>query len=168
MPATPALHARRRALLYSTPGRPRPAICGSIDMADGSSRISSRIRWSAACAPRTWWSRISSTIPAKTASGRSRPSSMCRTTSRTNGRAPRHRLRARRPAAQTMNGFNRFIQYMVNQGYLVIAPNYRGSTGYGKEFQQANLFDMGGGDLAGRARRRRLDQADRLRRSRRN
>jgi dipeptidyl aminopeptidase/acylaminoacyl peptidase len=34
---------------------------------------------------------------------------------------------------------------MANQGYLVIAPNYRGSTGYGKEFQQANLFDMGGG-----------------------
>ncbi len=33
------------------------------------------------------------------------------------------------------------------QGYIVIAPNYRGSTGYGKEFQQANLFDMGGGDL---------------------
>ncbi len=51
------------------------------------------------------------------------------------------------PTAQTMNGFNRFVQYMVNQGYLVIAPNYRGSTGYGKEFQQANLFDMGGGDL---------------------
>ena len=51
------------------------------------------------------------------------------------------------PTAQTMNNFNRFIQYMANQGYLVIAPNYRGSTGYGKEFQQANLFDMGGGDL---------------------
>ncbi len=51
------------------------------------------------------------------------------------------------PAAQTVNSFNRFVQYMVNQGYLVIAPNYRGSTGYGKEFQQANLFDMGGGDL---------------------
>jgi dipeptidyl aminopeptidase/acylaminoacyl peptidase len=51
------------------------------------------------------------------------------------------------PTAQTMNSFNRFVQYMVNQGYLVIAPNYRGSTGYGKEFQQANLFDMGGGDL---------------------
>jgi dipeptidyl aminopeptidase/acylaminoacyl peptidase len=51
------------------------------------------------------------------------------------------------PTAQTMNTFNRFAQYMVNQGYLVIAPNYRGSTGYGKEFQQANLFDMGGGDL---------------------
>jgi dipeptidyl aminopeptidase/acylaminoacyl peptidase len=51
------------------------------------------------------------------------------------------------PTAQTLNTFNRFVQYMANQGYLVIAPNYRGSTGYGQEFQQANLFDMGGGDL---------------------
>jgi dipeptidyl aminopeptidase/acylaminoacyl peptidase len=51
------------------------------------------------------------------------------------------------PTSQTMNSFNRFIQYAVNQGYMVLAPNYRGSTGYGKEFQQANLFDMGGGDL---------------------
>jgi dipeptidyl aminopeptidase/acylaminoacyl peptidase len=51
------------------------------------------------------------------------------------------------PTAQTMNSFNRFIQHIVNQGYMVIAPNYRGSTGYGKQFQEANLFDMGGGDL---------------------
>jgi dipeptidyl aminopeptidase/acylaminoacyl peptidase len=51
------------------------------------------------------------------------------------------------PTAQTLNSFNRFVQHMVNAGYMVIAPNYRGSTGYGKEFQQANLFDMGGGDL---------------------
>jgi dipeptidyl aminopeptidase/acylaminoacyl peptidase len=51
------------------------------------------------------------------------------------------------PTAQTLNSFNRFIQHIVNQGYMVIAPNYRGSTGYGKEFQDANLFDMGGGDL---------------------
>ncbi len=51
------------------------------------------------------------------------------------------------PASQSVNSFNRFIQHIVNQGYMVIAPNYRGSTGYGKEFQQANLFDMGGGDL---------------------
>jgi dipeptidyl aminopeptidase/acylaminoacyl peptidase len=51
------------------------------------------------------------------------------------------------PTAQTLNSFNRFIQFAVNQGYMVLAPNYRGSTGYGKEFQQANLFDMGGGDL---------------------
>jgi dipeptidyl aminopeptidase/acylaminoacyl peptidase len=51
------------------------------------------------------------------------------------------------PTAQTVNSFNRIVQCMANQGYLVIAPNYRGSTGYGKEFQDANLFDMGGGDL---------------------
>jgi len=51
------------------------------------------------------------------------------------------------PTAQSLNSFNRFVQYAVNQGYMVLAPNYRGSTGYGKEFQQANLFDMGGGDL---------------------
>lgn len=51
------------------------------------------------------------------------------------------------PASQTINSFNRSIQYLVNQGYFVIAPNYRGSTGYGKEFMDANRFDMGGGDL---------------------
>jgi len=51
------------------------------------------------------------------------------------------------PKSQSMNSFNRFVQYAVNQGYMVLAPNYRGSTGYGKEFEQANLFDMGGGDL---------------------
>jgi len=51
------------------------------------------------------------------------------------------------PTSQSVNSFNRIIQHMVNQGYMVIAPNYRGSTGYGKEFQHANLFDMGGGDL---------------------
>jgi dipeptidyl aminopeptidase/acylaminoacyl peptidase len=51
------------------------------------------------------------------------------------------------PTAQTINSFNRSIQYLVNQGFFVIAPNYRGSTGYGKEFEDANRFDMGGGDL---------------------
>ncbi len=51
------------------------------------------------------------------------------------------------PAAQSVDSFNRFVQYIVNQGYLVIAPNYRGSTGYGKQFVDANLGDSGGGDL---------------------
>jgi dipeptidyl aminopeptidase/acylaminoacyl peptidase len=51
------------------------------------------------------------------------------------------------PTSQTINSFNRNIQYLVNQGYFVIAPNYRGSTGYGKEFEDANRLDMGGGDL---------------------
>src|SRR5579863_1613184 len=34
------------------------------------------------------------------------------------------------PTSQTMNSFNRFVQYAANQGYMVLAPNYRGSTGY--------------------------------------
>jgi dipeptidyl aminopeptidase/acylaminoacyl peptidase len=51
------------------------------------------------------------------------------------------------PAVQTVNSFNRFIQYIVNQGYVVIAPNYRGSTGYGKQFTDANRGDAGGGEL---------------------
>lgn len=51
------------------------------------------------------------------------------------------------PDAQTLNSFNRNVQYLANQGFFVIAPNYRGSSGYGKEFRDANRFDMGGGDL---------------------
>jgi dipeptidyl aminopeptidase/acylaminoacyl peptidase len=51
------------------------------------------------------------------------------------------------PDAQSDNSYNRGIQYLVNQGYFIIAPNYRGSSGYGKEFEDANRFDMGGGDL---------------------
>ena len=51
------------------------------------------------------------------------------------------------PQSQTVNSFNRVIQYLANQGYAVVAPNYRGSRGYGKEFMEADRFDMGGGDL---------------------
>jgi len=51
------------------------------------------------------------------------------------------------PTSQFVNSFSRSIQYLVNQGYLVIAPNFRGSTGYGKEFMNANYRDEGGGDL---------------------
>ena len=51
------------------------------------------------------------------------------------------------PKSQSVDSFNRFIQHIVNQGYMLIAPNYRGGTGYGKAFEDANLFDMGGGDL---------------------
>ncbi len=51
------------------------------------------------------------------------------------------------PAAQSVDSFNRFIQYIVNQGYVVIAPNYRGSTGYGKAFVDANMGDAGGQEL---------------------
>jgi len=39
-----------------------------------------------------------------------------------------------------------FVQHMVSRGWVVLAPNYRGSTGYGREWQLANQFDLGGGD----------------------
>jgi dipeptidyl aminopeptidase/acylaminoacyl peptidase len=39
------------------------------------------------------------------------------------------------------------VQYLVSQGCVVLAPNYRGSSGYGRAFQEANRFDLGGGDM---------------------
>jgi dipeptidyl aminopeptidase/acylaminoacyl peptidase len=35
---------------------------------------------------------------------------------------------------------------MASRGWSVLAPNYRGSTGYGKKWQNASRFDMGGVD----------------------
>ena len=37
-------------------------------------------------------------------------------------------------------------QYLLAKGYTFIAPNYRGSTGYGVEFEHANYNDWGIGD----------------------
>jgi dipeptidyl aminopeptidase/acylaminoacyl peptidase len=38
------------------------------------------------------------------------------------------------------------ITYMASRGWTVLTPNYRGSTGYGKRWQNASRFDMGGVD----------------------
>ncbi|MEJ5224396.1 MAG: S9 family peptidase, partial [Anaerolineales bacterium] len=51
------------------------------------------------------------------------------------------------PSAQYGYEFDIFAQYLVAKGYTFIAPNYRGSTGYGVPFEQANYFDWGKGDL---------------------
>lgn len=40
------------------------------------------------------------------------------------------------------------IQHMVSRGWAVLAPNYRGSTGFGREWQLASRFDFGGVDTA--------------------
>ncbi len=40
------------------------------------------------------------------------------------------------------------IQYFAQEGYAVLRPNPRGSTGYGKEFRYANYMDWGYGDLS--------------------
>ena len=51
------------------------------------------------------------------------------------------------PTGQTVDSFNRSVIALVSRGYMVIAPNVRGSTGYGLDFQNANVKDLGGGDL---------------------
>jgi dipeptidyl aminopeptidase/acylaminoacyl peptidase len=51
------------------------------------------------------------------------------------------------PTGQTLDSFNRNVIALVSRGYVVIAPNPRGSTGYGIAFQKANYQDLGGGDL---------------------
>jgi dipeptidyl aminopeptidase/acylaminoacyl peptidase len=51
------------------------------------------------------------------------------------------------PTGQTLDSFNPRAILLVSRGYVVIAPNVRGSTGYGMEFEKANYKDLGGADL---------------------
>lgn len=51
------------------------------------------------------------------------------------------------PTGQTVDTFNATAAALASRGYVCIAPNVRGSTGYGIEFQKANYQDLGGGDL---------------------
>ncbi|UPV74522.1 S9 family peptidase [Halorussus limi] len=43
--------------------------------------------------------------------------------------------------------FNYRAQYFAAQGFAVIEPNYRGSSGFGREFRNRNDFAWGEGDL---------------------
>jgi len=66
------------------------------------------------------------------------------------------------PQMQMLLGFNTdlwhnwiyaFNQYLVAEGYIVLSVNYRGGTGYGLDYREADNFGPGGGselnDLAG-------------------
>jgi dipeptidyl aminopeptidase/acylaminoacyl peptidase len=44
------------------------------------------------------------------------------------------------PESQERAYFNSVVQYFVNRGYAVLAPNVRGSTGYGREFTHADDY----------------------------
>ena len=46
-----------------------------------------------------------------------------------------------------MDSFDKTAAAVASRGYVCIAPNVRGSTGYGMELQKANYQDLGGGDL---------------------
>jgi dipeptidyl aminopeptidase/acylaminoacyl peptidase len=51
------------------------------------------------------------------------------------------------PTGQMVDYWNADVAALASRGYICIAPNPRGSTGYGLEFQKANFQDLGGGDL---------------------
>ncbi|HEX9837846.1 MAG TPA: S9 family peptidase, partial [Anaerolineales bacterium] len=42
--------------------------------------------------------------------------------------------------------WDELAQYFTAKGYTYLAPNFRGSTGYGKEYERANYNDWGIGD----------------------
>ena len=51
------------------------------------------------------------------------------------------------PTGQRVDYWGPEVPALVSRGYICIAPNVRGSTGYGMAFQKANHQDLGGGDL---------------------
>jgi len=56
------------------------------------------------------------------------------------------------PTAQHHREWNVATQVFVNAGFVVLEPNPRGSTGYGKKWREANRGDWGGKDLEDIAR----------------
>lgn len=51
------------------------------------------------------------------------------------------------PEAQERPWYQPLYQYLLSRGIAVLAPNIRGSTGYGKSYQKLIHRDWGGGDL---------------------
>ena len=51
------------------------------------------------------------------------------------------------PQWEHFNSWYPRLQYFVSHGYIVMAPNFRGSTGFGREFTESLRKDCGGGDL---------------------
>jgi len=63
------------------------------------------------------------------------------------GRAPAVVIAHGGPTSQAQDGFNAEATALASRGFVVIQPNFRGSSGYGAAFQAANQRDLGGGDL---------------------
>lgn len=68
------------------------------------------------------------------------------------------------PTSQYLDTFQPQVQYFVQAGYVVLEPNIRGSSGYGRRFEDLNDLDWGHGDLrdvvAGAAYLRSLPEVD--------
>jgi dipeptidyl aminopeptidase/acylaminoacyl peptidase len=63
------------------------------------------------------------------------------------GKAPAVVLPHGGPSSQYLERFDPTAVALVSRGFVAIAPNVRGSTGYGQAFEEANHMDLGGGDL---------------------
>jgi dipeptidyl aminopeptidase/acylaminoacyl peptidase len=50
------------------------------------------------------------------------------------------------PHSRSTTGFDFTVQAFAAHGYAVLQPNFRGSSGYGQKFIDADRFDFGGGD----------------------
>jgi dipeptidyl aminopeptidase/acylaminoacyl peptidase len=51
------------------------------------------------------------------------------------------------PTSQSRRRFDPLRQYLVSKGFVVLVPNVRGSTGYGKSYTKLDNLDLGGGPL---------------------
>ena len=51
------------------------------------------------------------------------------------------------PEGQDTLGWNPWALYLAQHGYVVLTPNYRGSSGYGEKFRNLNVEDSGGGEV---------------------
>jgi dipeptidyl aminopeptidase/acylaminoacyl peptidase len=51
------------------------------------------------------------------------------------------------PEGQDIVGWDPWALYLAQNGYLVLKPNYRGSSGYGEKFRNLNVEDSGGGEV---------------------
>jgi dipeptidyl aminopeptidase/acylaminoacyl peptidase len=51
------------------------------------------------------------------------------------------------PEGQDTLGWDPWALYLAQHGYVVLTPNYRGSTGYGEKFRNLNVEDSGGGEV---------------------
>lgn len=47
------------------------------------------------------------------------------------------------PGARDYSGFDPWVSYLTSRGYAVLRPNFRGSSGYGYEFAQAQMGRWG-------------------------
>jgi dipeptidyl aminopeptidase/acylaminoacyl peptidase len=51
------------------------------------------------------------------------------------------------PEGQVTLSASPWSLFLADQGYVVLEPNFRGGTGYGERFRNANVEDSGGGEI---------------------